>query len=110
MGMGLREEIAIHAQQNAKLFRDFMLRERLKTCIFNLGPYPCTDASHALVGMTVEILESQGYNVEVTPQILSVDAEPAPGGKTAVKMKGLSVLTVRAPVIIAPSTLGKVQL
>jgi hypothetical protein len=108
--MGIREDIAINAQQNANLFRDFMMRERLKVCIFNLGPYLVTDTAHALVGMTAEILEGQGYNVELSPQILSMDAEPAPGGKTVIKMKGLTVLTVRAPVIIAPSALGKVQL
>lgn len=107
--MGLREEIAINAQQNANLFRDFMVRERLKICVFNLGPYLVTDAAHVLVGMTVEILEAQGYNVELNPQILSMDAEPGPGGKTVIKMKGLTVLTVRAPVIISPA-LGKVPL
>lgn len=94
--MALREEVAIHAQTNARTFKDFMVKERLKICLFNIGPYAAVDGMHVLVGMTAELLEADGFKVDITPQILQLGQ--GPDGKAL--MTGLSVMVVRAPAIL----------
>jgi hypothetical protein len=92
--MAIREEVIIHAQANARTFREFMVKERLKVCLFNIGPYAAVDGASAVVGLTVELLEADGYKVDVTPQILALGSGPGQ------PMTGLTVLVVRAPVIV----------